>query len=251
LVLLAIRVPLTDLNILYRIFGPAPLPPGLQVLVLLHDQLYYAFSRLAILIVAIVILINRRDLSKMNLDGPFLLLLLWGTLAFCRDYLWPVGWAALLLAIYIALTERSDRRQDHKSTHTVLRVTCLILIAFFLCLILLRDALNLNMVRSAVYWFLILFPPAAVVEEFTFRGLLWMFLKNLGWAEGWIVIVQAVLFWLAHTEYLLTNPVAFWAVVPIQSLALGLIAWRTRSITPSTIAHICINVFWFIFYAAK
>jgi membrane protease YdiL (CAAX protease family) len=245
-VLLVIRVPLTDLSILNKIVGQWPLPAWAQALTTVHGVLSYAYIHLSMLIVAIVILVNRRDTRKLNVDWPFLILFLWGALAFCRDYLWPVGWLTVLLAIYILFTPNKDGNRFVKIEQGVVEAIVVILIAFFICLLFLRTALDFRTIRTAVYWFLIGFPPAAMIEEVTFRGLLWMWLRSRNWPEVRIVVVQAILFWLAHTKYLLAEPVAFWVVVPLLSMLLGIIVWRTRSITPSAIAHICINVCWSI-----
>lgn len=82
---------------------------------------------------------------------------------------------------------------------------------------------------------------AAILEEPFFRGILWGALKKLRWKEGWIFITQALLFWIGHIYYIGTYPYSFWIVVPLASLVLGMLAWRSRSIATSMIAHGMIN----------
>jgi membrane protease YdiL (CAAX protease family) len=78
---------------------------------------------------------------------------------------------------------------------------------------------------------------AAVTEEPLFRGFLWGHLRGFGWKEGRIWIFQAGLFSLAHIYYVNRDPISFWFIVPMGALVLGLLAWRTRSITTSMAAH--------------
>jgi membrane protease YdiL (CAAX protease family) len=66
----------------------------------------------------------------------------------------------------------------------------------------------------------------------------------LNWSNPKIVLWQAVVFWLSHTEYIITQPFWFWILVPLSGVILGILTWRFKSITPSTLAHILINVLW-------
>jgi membrane protease YdiL (CAAX protease family) len=78
---------------------------------------------------------------------------------------------------------------------------------------------------------------AAIAEEPVFRGLLWGALRKSGWREGWVWVAQGVLFWLAHIYLIERSPVTFWVIVPLGGLVFGLLAWRSRSIGVSMIAH--------------
>ena len=79
---------------------------------------------------------------------------------------------------------------------------------------------------------------AAINEEPFFRGFLWGSLAKLGLPEIWIWLIQAGLFWLGHTYHLTRGAAwSFWLIIPVGGLALGLLAWRSRSITTSMIAH--------------
>ena len=77
---------------------------------------------------------------------------------------------------------------------------------------------------------------AGISEEPFFRGFLWGLLRKVGLKEIWIWLVQAGLFWLGHLYYLGKRPLSFWLVIP-GGLVLGLLAWRSRSIANSMIAH--------------
>ena len=82
---------------------------------------------------------------------------------------------------------------------------------------------------------------AAVSEEPLFRGFLWGFLKKLNWREHWIWLFQAGLFTFAHIFDLRSAPISFWVIVPVCSLVLGWLAWRSRTIASSLAAHGMMN----------
>ena len=82
---------------------------------------------------------------------------------------------------------------------------------------------------------------AGLGEEPLFRGFLWGGLRKIGLKEVWIWLLQAALFSLSHLSTLLYMPIAFWLIVPVGGLVLGLIAWQSRSIAPSIVAHSLAN----------
>lgn len=81
---------------------------------------------------------------------------------------------------------------------------------------------------------------AAVMEEPLFRGFLWGGFRQLGLSNGLVCGLQAGLFWLAHIYYYNTG-INFWVIIPIGSIVLGLVAWKTRSITNSMVTHAFMN----------
>lgn len=87
---------------------------------------------------------------------------------------------------------------------------------------------------------------AAAVEEPLFRGFLWGRLKAHGWKDSRIWLFQAVLFIVVHLYYLGTANYSFFLVVPFGALALGAVAWRTRSIGSSMITHGMCNAAGFV-----
>ena len=46
-----------------------------------------------------------------------------------------------------------------------------------------------------------------------------------------------MLFWLAHIYLLGGSPITFWVSVPLGGLVVGVLAWRSRSIAVSMLAH--------------
>jgi len=74
-------------------------------------------------------------------------------------------------------------------------------------------------------------------EEFLFRGLIWMFLKNRGMSERNLIVIQGILFWLAHYYSTSGFWYSIWVCIPFVSILLGLLVYRTKSITASLLAH--------------
>jgi len=87
---------------------------------------------------------------------------------------------------------------------------------------------------------------AAVMEEPLFRGFLWGSFRQLGLADIWVCIIQAVLFWLAHIYYFNTG-INFWVIIPIGSFILGWVVMKTKSITYSMVTHTFMNTLGDIF----
>jgi membrane protease YdiL (CAAX protease family) len=80
-----------------------------------------------------------------------------------------------------------------------------------------------------------------ILEEPIFRGFLLGTLILANWKEKYILLAQTFLFWLSHFTYAFTLPFNFWFISPILSFSLGYLAWKSRSIIPSTLAHAFYN----------
>lgn len=81
---------------------------------------------------------------------------------------------------------------------------------------------------------------ASVVEEFLFRGLLWGHLRTKGLDEKRVFLVQALLFWLAHLYYV-SKSFTFLLTIPLLSILLGYVTYRSKSISPALIMHAFFN----------
>lgn len=99
-------------------------------------------------------------------------------------------------------------------------------------------------IRHAAPWSDFLLIPffnmtnAGAYEEPLFRGFLWGYLQKRGWKEVWIWLFQAFLFTLGHIYYVQgTLLFSLLIAVPFGGLILGWLAWRSRSIGVSMVAH--------------
>ena len=116
----------------------------------------------------------------------------------------------------------------------------------------LRSSHTLSGISWAGLWLALIRIPqqlgyAAVTEEPVFRGFLWGVLRKKGWKELGILGFQTVLFMLAHAYYFQNMPLMFWISIPFGALALGFLAWLSRTIASSMAAHSMMNAFGFLF----
>lgn len=157
-------------------------------------------------------------------------------------FFWPLGWAAGLISIYLLIFYYKNWDKFVYKESKKLQITALIVIGFFLGLMFIINTLDATRINLAVHWSIIRM-PFILVEEVIFRGLLWLFLINLGWQELKIIILQAILFWISHVYHMFTFPFLFWVIIPIISILFGIFVWKSRSLTPSTMAHILFNFY--------
>lgn len=206
-----------------------------------QNWIYHLFFNWSFLLVAIVIIINRSDLDRMNIDEAFVALLIAGGVIYWAYYRWPSGWVVLLVPFALYILHRKHEFKFVKIEPIAGRITLALVVGFLLGLLLLRhDLLTIRNILSVTHSVAIQF-PFTLIEEFIFRGLLWKFLADLSWSVPKIVGLQAFLFWFSHSRYLLTDPIYFWITIPLASIVLGVVVWRTRSITVSLLAHLFYN----------
>jgi membrane protease YdiL (CAAX protease family) len=242
-ILLAVRMPVADLFFNFeQLFNTSVLSMWDENLRLIQNWTYYLYERWSFVLVGIVILINRIDLKSLNIDEYFLYIFWCSGVIYCIYFFWPLGWAAALISIYLFIFYYKNWDKFVNKEPKKLQIVAIILIGFFLSLLFISDSVDVTKIRLAVHWSIIRM-PFVVVEEVIFRGLLWKFLITLGWSESKIVILQAILFWISHVYHMFTYPVLFWVIIPIISILFGIFVWKSRSITPSTIAHILFNFF--------
>ncbi len=82
---------------------------------------------------------------------------------------------------------------------------------------------------------------AAIPEEIIYRGFIWGYFKKIRMKEIWILLVQAGLSWLSHITYFNLNPYAFWVVVPVAGLTMGILVWRYKTVNVSILTHALYN----------
>jgi membrane protease YdiL (CAAX protease family) len=255
LVLLVFRLPLTDLlSSVVRVLGAHSAPAWLVGFGLVEDWTYSFWYRWSLPLAGLVLIANRSDLQSLNVDLYFVtIFILSGLVSFRFSALEPWGWASAIISIAIFLLYRkgafkfgpaAPRVGLTKSLLGIVSIVSVLVLVFsFMWGLLTNRAMG-----STLHTFLTDL-PLLVVEELIFRGMLWMFLDRLGWAVPKIIIFQAILFWLAHSYYISTFPFHFWVVIPIGSVLFGVLVWKTKSITSSTLAHLALNGFLALLWA--
>jgi len=105
-----------------------------------------------------------------------------------------------------------------------------------------KIVINQKIVIYIVFIFFYYFSQTVLEEEFIFRGIIWGYLKRIGWKDGGICLFQAIIFWIVHFHHFMIregDPFGFRFF--IGGIILGLLTWITRTITPSIMSHFSYN----------
>jgi membrane protease YdiL (CAAX protease family) len=204
-------------------------------------NVFYTFG--AFPLIAIVILLNQDDLQSLNIDKFFIFIFICSGFATSAEYILGLGCLTGILPLLFSIYALSDNGMKFSNTNpNVWRMSLIIISLFVVCFIAVNSSLNMSKVEQTMSSSFFHIIAGSVSEEAIYRGLLWMFLKNLKWSESKVFFFQAFIFWISHIDYLLESPFSFWIFIPLLGLLLGYIVLRSKSITPSALAHILINL---------
>jgi len=200
------------------------------------------------LLVTIAIWLNKDHLERLNIDKTFYSIYLFA--GFLLSFLYFTSMASLFILLVTGmmfLNLLDPCVFVDKQNYSWGKIVILILLLFLPIVISLWIkfvVLEINPGETGSVWNVLFRAdfPMVLCEEFVFRGLLWKYLKEKNYSVRRIVIVQAVLFWVAHIYYIFDAPIFFWVILPFYSLLLGVLVARSKSLTPSTIAHYFLNV---------
>lgn len=194
-------------------------------------------------ILVLVLTLNRDRLQEMNIDRFYVVLLIISGLFTLYAYKYEfLAVIALIYAVYILF---SDKVRFGVIDFNGLRVMLLVVGVFVgvqFCMYSFSDVINISPPSSELLdRFLFRIIPGSIYEEAMYRGVLYMFLMDVGVGKSKAFYIQAFLFSFKHISYLLENPFFFWITLPIVSLIYGYIAMRSKSLTPSTLVHLLYN----------
>ena len=206
------------------------------------------------------VFLERERLAEYHVDGLALVLLLGAPIAvlvgrMAGGYALPgqeikVVFAVILLVALLirrpALPRRGVGRTAGCIGAAVLAGAALAVVSAFVLSFQTAQVVDLSALPSAgrlLYGSLYQLDYAAAAEEPLFRGFLWGRLRKCGWKDHWIWLFQALLFAVGHAYYVGSSNISAFLAVPLGALALGLIAWKTRSVGASMIAHGITNGF--------
>lgn len=212
------------------------------------------------LLTCLLIFLKRERLEEYHIDGLALVLLLGAPIAVligrtAGGYGLPgqAVKAVLAVVLLVALLIRRPVLPRQRAGWTascigaaVLAGAVMAVVSGFLLTFQLREVVDVSALPSAgrlSYGVLYQIDYAAAAEEPLFRGFLWGRLRKCGWKDHWIWLFQALLFAVGHAYYVGSSNISAFLVVPLGALALGLVAWKTRSIGASMITHGIINGF--------
>lgn len=240
-VLLTVRILVADpISNLERALGISNPPAVAEFLITIRDVNSYLLIRWCYFLVGIVIIVNRDELQSLNIDGGFVFLFVLCGLSYWSYFPWPTGWITLLVPVVLFILNRNRKFKLIVMEPVAARAILIVLIIFFLISMFILGSLNttkiLEINRNLVYG-----APFVLMEEIIFRGLLWSFLTNLNLSASKILVLQTFLFGISHINNMVVDPVFFWLLVPLIGLTLGIIVWRSKSMTASFVAHSLIN----------
>jgi len=212
----------------------------------------YWYAAVTSVSMATLLWLNRRDLSRLNVDKTFVFLVVFSSLLLFSGLPEsagiPVGFFIGGATIFVAWAALSGRLCFGQSPRWGWSVWLLVLASVLPLLPLLLLAILKGAHAGSISFqtFLAAFLqanlPGVVFEEFLFRGMIWMCLRDFGLKDGVIVCVQAILFWISHHVFLATGAgYGFWVALPLIGVLFGILVWRSRSLTPSTISHLLYN----------
>lgn len=207
------------------------------------------YSGIVYILTVAIILLNRHRLALLNIDRPFIAALLIGGILYVFYLIQSVGVFVGIAVGLIYWAYQSNQLVFKNPVPYPKGTGLLILLTILLALapiVLFRPTLKspLDLQIFGTTFLEILIPQLAgiVFEEVLFRGALWAYVRSLGLGDQSAFYIQAVLFWVSHHEFLsLNNPYSFWVAVPIAAVLWGLMTWRSKSLTPSTISHVLFN----------
>lgn len=206
------------------------------------------YAGIVYILTVAIIWLNRQRLAALNIDRPFIAALLFGGILYMVYLIQSVGifvGIAVGLIYWAYQTNQLVFRNPvpyPKGTGVLIFLTILLALA---PIVLFRPSLQtpLTFQILGTTFLEILLPqlPSIVFEEVLFRGAIWAYVRSIGLSDQAAFCIQAILFWVSHHEFLLNNPYFFWVDLPIISILLGLMTWRSKSLTPSTISHVIFN----------
>jgi len=214
-----------------------------------HEYFYW-YGGIVYILIAAIIWLNRHKLPLLNIDRPFIFFLIIGGLFYMFHITPDIGIFVGVATVFIFWAYKNNHLVLKNETKYPPEIIPLILTSVLL--VLLPDLLFNPAFKNSINFqsvFAILastFQTELILiafEEVIFRGVLWEYLCGLGVKERNVFFIQAFLFWIAHNRFILVGHsyFYFWVTTPLISLLLGLIAWRSKSLTPSTTTHFLLN----------
>lgn len=214
------------------------------------EWVIFWYNGISYILTATIVWLNRHRLAALNIDRPFMSALILGG-AFFSSLQTPYNIGALVgITAGLVYWGYINYRFVFKNPvpyprGTGLLILLLILLALapvFLFPSTLKTLLSFQIFINTIIGTLQAYLILNVFEEVLFRGALWAYLRSHGLSERAVFAVQACLFWIAYHRFLfLGKPYVFWVAVPGTAILLGLLAWRSKSLTPSILGHFLFN----------
>jgi hypothetical protein len=195
-------------------------------------------------LISIVIWLNREDLQSLNIDRKFIIIFIF--VGYLYSLLLPLELGIFLapattLILWLLLSNKLQFAHTPLHFKQVAVFILIILVPLIIKSISLGTSATLPDAKTIIEGFFTANLPLVVFEEVLFRGLLWMHLISMGFQRYQVIFTQGLLFWFSHLYYFKSDPISFWFWLPLSSIMLGIIVWRSKSISQSTIGHFLYN----------
>ncbi len=222
---------------------PVPILIDLFANKIVAPWVFPTFTNFSPVLLIIAIFLYRKNLQDLSVDELFLLMSIYSGIVITWSFFVPVGWLSGIASIFLLTGIIKGYITVKQTIHNyylpilIVSVVCVIVI-FFTTLNNFNYGVYKNLSTLIVGYIF----AGIVYEEFVFRGLLWAFLESKKWSVSKIMFFQAFIFSVAHINIVLVAPLYFFVGVPLFSLLLGWIVWRTKSLSLSTFVHVVINI---------
>lgn len=206
----------------------------------------YWYVGLAYILTVLIVWLNRHRLSTLNIDRPFLIAVMLGGVLYVFYLTTDIGILVGITTLLVFWAYRNGHfsiKDPARYSHGTVLLILVSVLPVLLYILRYGHTLHSDITYQAIIASLLQAQLAAVVfEEVIFRGVLWVVFRNLGFKEFASFILSSLLFWIAHYRYLLQgNGYSFWFALPLVAFLFGFLAWRTKSLTPSTAGHFLFN----------
>lgn len=221
--------------------------------------IFLTFIHLAL---AILIILERHNLSDFNIDKFTIYIFVFASFFRVRSGVVGENISSVLIAIagvavaisifrYNLVAQKTNLLWAVKGIGTGILITVLaFLINLFIPIskidvLILQDSFVFTGIKAMFYVF-----PNVIIEEILFRGFLWGYLKKENWNNNKIAWFQGILFWAIHSSRIIVTPVSFLVIIPLLTFVLTVLVLKSQQIYPSILSHAVVNIMSKLFYLA-
>ncbi|HCR71631.1 MAG TPA: hypothetical protein DIW23_09320 [Anaerolineae bacterium] len=195
-------------------------------------------------LIALIFKLNQNSLSEMLIDRLYIFLLLLAGII--GVYFLPYNIFFIIAFVYTLFLAFSTKQTFSNRQPLSYLDIILLFIFLFLHVYIAHDNMGrLSSFNFIEHLFVEIIPPS-VFEEAIFRGIIFFCLFELRISNKKILIIQTIIFWLAHINFAIEAPLFFLIEIPIIGFILGYVALKSKSVSVSSVVHILINIVLFI-----
>lgn len=182
--------------------------------------------------IVFVIQLNRDKLQRLNVDRLFVFMLITAGLIQLYKYPFTIfnifAVIALIYAVHILFDKKAGFGVVDRNVFRIILLIAVVFAGVMFFAAGFPNAIKLGLPSTELFdRFLFQIVPGSIYEEAVYRGILYMFLMDLGVSKSKAFYIQAFAFWIVHMGNLFESPSYFWLMLPSHSLIYGYIAMRS------------------------